>query len=315
MRCEARSLEDIRALGGNDAADERRFATAAKVSEINLALYRTFAQPIVRSLMPAGAADTLRQLHPLRLQYELFSDKNPMMGSVADLADRVRADRQPVSSENWFTVLEQTASEQIVGTLDAWRDATEAFAETMFLSIYGSPALQAAVGIDPADEHPRKAGKTQLHREVLRSRIAELRARIATGGLRECLARGLLYVGMARGGADERGFAVIRRMRGMKDDGPHMTLAEFKCLVREQYLMLLIDQEAALEAIPDMLPPAKDARQKGLAALRDVLSARGEISGEAAERLQRIAQLFGMEPPAAADEAKAARHAVLSKAS
>ena len=51
MRCEARTLDDIRALGGNDAADERRFATAARVSEINLALYRTFAQPVVRALV------------------------------------------------------------------------------------------------------------------------------------------------------------------------------------------------------------------------------------------------------------------------
>src|SRR5262249_23251136 len=45
MRCEQRTLDDIRALGGNDAADERRFATAARVSGMNLALYRTFMQP------------------------------------------------------------------------------------------------------------------------------------------------------------------------------------------------------------------------------------------------------------------------------
>ena len=45
MRCEARTLDDIRALGGNDPQDERRFATAARLSEINLALYRTFVQP------------------------------------------------------------------------------------------------------------------------------------------------------------------------------------------------------------------------------------------------------------------------------
>ncbi len=50
MRCEARTLDDIRALGGNDAEDERRFATAARVSEINLALYRAFAQPVVRAM-------------------------------------------------------------------------------------------------------------------------------------------------------------------------------------------------------------------------------------------------------------------------
>ena len=49
MRCETRTLDDIRALGGNDAADERRFATAARVSEINLALYRTFVQPSSRA--------------------------------------------------------------------------------------------------------------------------------------------------------------------------------------------------------------------------------------------------------------------------
>src|SRR5262249_23054302 len=45
MRCEPRTLDDIRALGGNDAEDERRFETMARVSEINNTLYRTFARP------------------------------------------------------------------------------------------------------------------------------------------------------------------------------------------------------------------------------------------------------------------------------
>src|SRR5438132_2434007 len=74
MRCEMRTLDDIRALGGNDAADERRFATAARMSEVNLALYRTFAQPIVRALVSAPLAETLHQMHPLRLQYQIFSN-------------------------------------------------------------------------------------------------------------------------------------------------------------------------------------------------------------------------------------------------
>ena len=47
MSARLRTLDDIRALGGNDVADDRRFATAARVSETNLALYRTFAQPII----------------------------------------------------------------------------------------------------------------------------------------------------------------------------------------------------------------------------------------------------------------------------
>ena len=56
MRCEERSLDDIRALGGNAPADDRCFAAAARISEINLALYRTFAQPFVRALATAPMA-------------------------------------------------------------------------------------------------------------------------------------------------------------------------------------------------------------------------------------------------------------------
>src|SRR5262249_601049 len=42
MRCETRTLDDIRALGGNDSADERCFAAVNRVSQMNLRLYRTF---------------------------------------------------------------------------------------------------------------------------------------------------------------------------------------------------------------------------------------------------------------------------------
>ncbi len=107
MRCEARTLDDIRALGGNDAADERCFATAARVSETNLALYRTFAQPVVQAMVSAPVADWMRKLHPLRLQYELFSDANPLMGSVALLADQVRSNRKTVAAENSFAAMQE----------------------------------------------------------------------------------------------------------------------------------------------------------------------------------------------------------------
>ncbi|MGC2524738.1 MAG: DUF3141 domain-containing protein [Stellaceae bacterium] len=46
---ETRTLDDIRALGGNSPEDDLRFATAARVSEINQGLYRTLLSPVVRS--------------------------------------------------------------------------------------------------------------------------------------------------------------------------------------------------------------------------------------------------------------------------
>jgi hypothetical protein len=295
MRCEPRTLEDIRALGGNDAADERRFATAARVSEANLALYRTFAQPVVRAFTSASMAEWMRQAHPLRLQYELLSDASPLAAPLAQMAQQIRDQRQPVQADNPFLAMERSVSQQIVTTLDAWRDGHDRWAEWLFLSIYGTPMLQAAMGIDPAETGAiRRAGKSTLHRTLVENRIAELKSHIATGGLHECLVRAMLYVGMARGRVDERGVEALRRMQPLPGRA-RMTLSEFKAMVREQYFMLLIDTEAALKAIPALLPSDVETRRKGLTTLREVLSVAGELTGEVARRMERIAGLFGSE--------------------
>ena len=82
--------------------------------------------------------------------------------------------------------MQETASRQIVQALDRWRDMNEALSERMFLTIYGAPSLQAAAGIDPAENRaPRKAAKNPLHRELMQSRIADLKARMSAGGVRE----------------------------------------------------------------------------------------------------------------------------------
>ena len=75
MRCEQRTLDDIRAMGGNSPDDERRFAAAARVSEINLAAYRKFVQPWIKSMVTPQMADLMRKWHPLRVQYAAFSGK------------------------------------------------------------------------------------------------------------------------------------------------------------------------------------------------------------------------------------------------
>ena len=297
MRCEARTLDDLRALGGNDAADDRRFATAARVSDINLALYRTFAQPIVRSLVSSPLAGWMHQLHPLRLSYEMFSNANPVMARVAALAERVREHRSPVAADNPFVALQENASRQIVAALDAWRDMSEALAERTFLAVYGQPALQAAVGIDPAATQPlRKAAKNPLHGELLQARIAELRSRIAEGGLRAAVIRGLIYAGMGRAGVDERGFEAVRRIRRAHGDIP---LSDFKALVREQFNMLLVDKDAALAALPSMLPADPETRRQAFDLIRQALSARGEFTAEDRKQMDEVAQLFGVEPGAA----------------
>ena len=295
MRCEERTLDDIRALGGNDPADERCFAAAARVSEINLALYRAFAQPFVRALANPPIAEMLQKLHPLRITYELFSDENPMMAMLKPMANWVHEHRSAAPPDNPFIGWQENISQQIIAALDTWRDARDHFAEQLFFTTYGSPALQAAFGIDPTGmQRPRRPAEDPWHQELLRTRIAELKARMSVGGLRAAAVRALLYVGKHRGAVDERGFAIVRRLRGEPNLAPSTSLGEFKALMREQFYLLLIDQDAALAAIPKMLPEDTEVRRLALDAIKRVLTAFAPLDGEDQSRLARITTLFDL---------------------
>jgi hypothetical protein len=93
---------------------------------------------------------------------------------------------------------------------------------------------------------------------------------------------------------DERSIEALRQVR--RDySGPRLTLAEFKMLVREQFFMLPLDREGTLAAIPKMLPNDVNQRRAAFGAMREVLSASQEITGERANRLKRVAELFGVE--------------------
>lgn len=293
MRCEARTLDDIRAYGGNDAEDERRFATAARVSEMNLAMYRAFAQPFVQQWATPQMAEAMKRFHPLRMQYEMFSDANPFMRWVAVAAESVGENRTDAGKNNPLVEMQEKTSKQIVEALDGWRNAAERASEAAFLSVYGSPWLQAAVGIDPTSTKPaRKASKSALHRELTQTRLDELKARISEGGIRAATVRALIYVGMTRGSVDERGFESIRRIRdSLKQMGP-LSLAAFKTLVRDQHAMLLVEKAGALAAIPSMLPPERDKRAKAVALITQVLESSGALSREGEARLLEISSLF-----------------------
>src|SRR3954454_5546824 len=294
MRCEARTLDDIRAMGGNSAEDERRFAAAKRVSELNLAAYQKFLQPWIKTMVAPQMAELTRNLHPLRVQYEAFSSQNPWMAAVKSTAQDIEENRKPVSKDNPFLALQEKISKQIVTALDGWRDAQEALSEAVFLNVYGLPALQAAVGIDPESEPSRRREMPAEHRALLDKRIAELKSKIGVGGLREATLRALLYVGSARGMVDERSIEALRQVR-RDHSGPRLSLAEFKMLVREQFFMLLLDREAALAAIPTLLPDDPGQRRAAFAAMHEVLTASEDITGERASRLQRIADLFGVD--------------------
>jgi hypothetical protein len=196
--------------------------------------------------------------------------------------------------------VQETFSSWTETWLNAYRDLRDQTLEAAFDAMYGSPLLQALVGLGASDESPRRQpGREIAHIALVAQRIQELKDAIPQGGPREAAIRALLYVRMPDGVVDERGFNFLRRMR--EEAGQGMSLAEFKRVVREQFFMLLVDGRRAVEAVPGMLAkdPALAARVRAM--LRRHIETLGLRSDEAKARLAELQNLLaeGVESPTA----------------
>ena len=307
VRFDTRTLDDIRALGGNDEEDERQFATVARLSEINLGLYHTCVRPWVQAWANEGLANCMRQLHPLRLQYEMFSNANPFMRPVLSSAEHVRANRQPVASSNAFWQAQEQFAKGVEQGLDVWRDARDHWSEAWFHAVYGSPLVQAMVGLGaPNASVRRRPGNDPAHVAAVAGRITELRADIDKGGPREAILRALLYIRMPEGLVDERSFNLLRRAR--EEAGEGLTLGEFKRLVREQFFMLLLDERRAVEVIPAMLAKDHDLASRMADNLLRMIEAVGLSNSQGEARLAEIKKLIDASSPSTRPAGRREKH-------
>jgi len=290
---ERRSLDDIRALGGNSSEDDLAFATVARVSEVNQSLYRTLLSPAVRAATNQAGAEFLRRIHPNRTRFRMFADENPVMPPVAKWAEWVRCNRRPVSPDNPFLGFERMVSDTVANSLEAWGKGRDILQEALFFATYGSPLVQAMAGTRADGASADRRVERDLAREAMASRMAaQLEQRIDQGGLIEATVRALIYVRQPEGTVDERGFTALKEVGATLPAAKRIGFARFKEVVREQFLMLLLDEERAIAALPKLMPEKRQERELGLAALRRVLAARGSLSPEDSRRLARVEALF-----------------------
>jgi hypothetical protein len=237
----------------------------------------------------------MRQMHPNRLRFTMFSDKNPMMQPVKALAEQVRADRKPVAPDNPLLTLEHVASTWITTCWESYRLARDAMTEAMFMGTYGSPVLQAMVGLGTQQAPAERRLDRDLLREADEARMrVELEQRFEVGGLPQAVLRALIYVRRPERSVDERGFAALQAIRAMQPVNDRMSMAELKACLREQYLLVRLDEERAVRAIPRLLPESEHARRTALDALLQVVGARGALPEEGLRRLGRVEALFGV---------------------
>lgn len=285
-----RSIEDVRAIVQPDEESDRRFATAAYVSNLNLGLYRGFVQPWVRLCATPWAAELTSRLHPLRVPYEAWSDRHPLAAGVAQAAERVKETRQPAATDNPFWHIQNAISDSIVSSLNLYRDARDAAVEQIFETVYGSPWLQSLAGVAPqhGNAHAQLDNIDARHVPVAAEQ-QRLRETMSTGGLVEASIRALLFVRRTHGVADERRFNQARAMLGTLSD--HGVLA-FKQVIRDQAELLRLDANAAIDALPGMLAGAAPADVHQAARHIDRISTTLPLDDNERADLARVLAIF-----------------------
>jgi hypothetical protein len=154
--------------------------------------------------------------------------------------------------------------------------------------------LQAMVGLGTEHAPTKRRVARDLEREADEAKVrADLERRFEIGGLPQAVLRALIYVRLPQHSVDERGFTMLQAIRNMQPVNDRMSLAELKACLKEQFLLLRLDEERAVRAIPRLLPDNAAARRAGLDALLAMLGARGALPAEGARRLALVEALFG----------------------
>ena len=290
---EPRSLDAIRAMGVNSPEDEARFATVARVSDINKGLYQTFLAPFAKAAATEAGAEIMRETHPHRLRFSAISDRNPLSGAIAQGAEAVRANRRPVSEDNPFRQMERIGSDAISFGLKTWGDVRDAWTEQVFMATYGNPLLQALVGLKgaPAGEQPRIVRDISRRAEAEALR-AEVEQTMDEGDMVDAILRSIVYIARGGGrGTDERSFVTVKAIASQLPDHLKIGRERLKEAFRRQALTVWMDERRALETLPVLLPDDAQKRQNGLTLVRALFASRDRTEEET-RRLGEVAAMF-----------------------
>ncbi|SIT19946.1 Protein of unknown function [Thalassospira xiamenensis M-5 = DSM 17429] len=293
-RIQRSNIDEVREIVRPNPESDRHFAAAARISEINLACYRSFVQPWVRALVTDQSAKWLEPLHPLRMGYELWSDRHPLAAAVQESAQHVREHRQTASEANPFLQLQAEFSTAIEQMLDQFRDCRDQIYAQAFDMLYSLPLVQAMTGQSLHDDAPPRLhpSETPEHRQYLAQELTRLEADTHSGGLAEAAIRALFFVLAARGEADGRHFRHAEKLvrHRLAND---FDMQAFRHLVRRQALLMKLDEDATVSAIPGLLNNiAPDDIRQVAGMIVQVIGSGGVLSAQEQARLEQVAALF-----------------------
>lgn len=256
---EKRTLDDIRAWD-DGRADEEPFRAVARFSEINEGVYSSFVAPWVRMFTNPEVARLTRVMNPQRLRYTMFSDANPFMAGVKAGAGIVRANRVEAPDQHPMRRLERAMVESFERMISQATEQRDLAIERVFKAIWTHPLIQALAGemATHADSKKPAASQRKALEQLRDLKLRAIAAREYQGDFADAVLR-IVYAAIKAGRrVDAQAFAAAREIWTRHERFADLDRDRFIEKAREAALMVAFDEEAALRALPRLLPEQSD---------------------------------------------------------
>lgn len=284
VRFEERTMEDILMLD-DGLEDEKAFVPVHRLSRINDALYSFLVRPWLQPLITEPVAEQIRQLHPLRTQRYMFSDRNPACWPVKWCAAEVAEQRKVVGQNNPYVIMEEFFSDTLKIGLNYFRDSRDIAQEQMFKLIYGNTMVERL-----HEEHqPEDPGEPELSEEERKKQRTREQARLrrlaVKGGFIEAAVRTMIAVAGANRVMDTREFRaaekIIQGCKRLRALGPET----YKKIVRTQANILEVVPRKAITALAEMELSSGDTKE-----ILEIADAMAAADGTVGKRQQSMLQ-------------------------
>ncbi len=289
---EPRTMDDILDLD-DGLKDEEAFFPANTISRINDDMYRIFLSPWVRSGISESTAETIRQMHPLRIERYIFSDLNPFMQPIKLWAEALKPFRQAVSKENPFLTMENVFSEVMQTGLNYYRDMRDLTQEFWFKSLYGTPWMKWICGPLERAEQEKSATK-KIDKKTRQRRKAWVQMAAVEGGFVEAMVRIFIAVAGANRILDKRQFAAAQKIIQSNSRLNKPAADHYKVMIKEQARVLELNQKLALEGLAHLLPTKKD-RIEAFTMAKQVANADEKLDKRELAMLDRISKILELD--------------------
>ena len=293
VRFVEREISDILAFDDGQE-DEASFPAVAAISEKTDKFYRSFVSPWVRMGVTEFSAQIMRQLHPLRMSRYSFSDQNPFLFPIKTLAPIVRQNRQSVSANNPFLIMEGGFSDGVTAMLNYYRDIRDTTQELIFRSVYDNPWMKSLFPESEKQETtPPQGEQDKREKEGAHAGKEVWLGAMEKGGFAEGAVRIMVAMASADEIIDRReliiGEKIVKANKRLRKIKP----SDFKQMVKDQSGILEADEDRAINSLARLLPTSDD-RAEALEIARGIADAdfiRSEEEEVLMEKIKKALEL------------------------